>query len=480
MKKILFEIGQPISNVAQLSSVVSSNPNSESISKNLEKDLTKEQKTFIDISDELWVENKDLLSKLTNLIVDNGNSKPKSVNFLKNEEFQELLKQFLNKLFEKKLISKEIYDEKINNIKLISDEEFKKIVLQLSEFSFEESVLKKKILWEVPEELKFKNNNKFVLLDENKKYRLNFVTGDKNTKALSLTYQKVKEKIDQMVMLKELMNEWKAANVTKAIALKRALGLSASSILWNSLSISFDRIISTAGAFGAFLTSVLSMDSYKQMTEIEKDIENAEKRVEEYSKWFFNMGDPFKLLKELQSDISTHASLVNSSIGLVSSSFRFLNKELPKNFLGKFLKGWEKVTTTKTFVRFNLGNDFLAIWLNKDEEERTIEKIEYISQKEKEIDDLLEILNKQLDSLKQDKWVVINETRQTDYYFNRGRGGRNKVFRNLKSGEEKTLDEMLKYSKSQLKKWGLQKVHHPKKGWYIRTIPNKIKEDNLG
>ncbi|BBU47973.1 hypothetical protein [Mycoplasmopsis felis] len=62
-----------------------------------------------------------------------------------------------------------------------------------------------------------------------------------------------------------------------------------------------------------------------------------------------------------------------------------------------------------------------------------------------------------------------------------GAGGKNLVFKNLKTNEEKILNEILSLSNLELEKYNMIKIFNSKLNeWYIRKLPNKNKEDNLG
>ncbi|MFV8468610.1 hypothetical protein ACNQ2K_02980 [Mycoplasma sp. VS292A] len=98
----------------------------------------------------------------------------------------------------------------------------------------------------------------------------------------------------------------------------------------------------------------------------------------------------------------------------------------------------------------------------------------------KELDKLLFDFSSNLSKIEKVEWVVVDETPLDKKYDEGGIGGKNTVFKNLKTGEVKTLDQMLKMSKIQLYSYGLIKVHSQTRGWYIKKLPNKIKEDNLG
>ncbi|MEI2462294.1 hypothetical protein RRG54_02860 [Mycoplasmopsis felis] len=67
-------------------------------------------------------------------------------------------------------------------------------------------------------------------------------------------------------------------------------------------------------------------------------------------------------------------------------------------------------------------------------------------------------MNNKVDSIKEVEWVVINESPKTDYYFNGGAGEKNLVFKNLKTNEEKTLNEMLSLSNLELEKYNMIKI----------------------
>ncbi|WP_134110275.1 hypothetical protein [Mycoplasmopsis mustelae] len=90
-------------------------------------------------------------------------------------------------------------------------------------------------------------------------------------------------------------------------------------------------------------------------------------------------------------------------------------------------------------------------------------------------------MSNKIDTLREVGWVVINETPQTDYYWRGGKGGKNTVFKNLKTGEILTIDEMIQKTDLELYILGLKKVFNPKLNeWYIRKLPNHTKKDNLG
>ncbi|WP_373440817.1 hypothetical protein [Metamycoplasma equirhinis] len=63
----------------------------------------------------------------------------------------------------------------------------------------------------------------------------------------------------------------------------------------------------------------------------------------------------------------------------------------------------------------------------------------------------------------------------------KGKGGKNIIFKNRKIGELFALDKLLSKPQYELNLLGLLKIFNPKLNeWYIRTLPNKSKLDNLG
>lgn len=109
-----------------------------------------------------------------------------------------------------------------------------------------------------------------------------------------------------------------------------------------------------------------------------------------------------------------------------------------------------------------------------NEIKQTIENQKIIYKKIIEINNYLKNINRV-------KWSVVDETKQTAPYEKGGTGGKNLKFKNLKTQEIFTLEQLLSYTKIQLNLLGLTKVYNPDlKEWYIKTLPNKILIDNLG
>jgi hypothetical protein len=69
-------------------------------------------------------------------------------------------------------------------------------------------------------------------------------------------------------------------------------------------------------------------------------------------------------------------------------------------------------------------------------------------------------INDYLSKAKLVKWVVVDETKQTDEYWRGGIGGKNLKFKNLETKKIFTLEELLSYTKMKLNLLGLTKVYN--------------------
>ncbi|MGZ9762930.1 hypothetical protein ACXYRK_02055 [Mycoplasma sp. AC1221] len=143
------------------------------------------------------------------------------------------------------------------------------------------------------------------------------------------------------------------------------------------------------------------------------------------------------------------------------------------SFASKLVKAIPSITFT--------GIDLASLGVSIDELNKLNKETVEIQKFLLNLTSKLNEINKYLDDIRKIEWVVMKETVQTDSYENGGTGGRNLLFKNLKTGEFKTIDQMLSVLEWQLYEWGLQKVYNPAKNiWYIRKLPNKTKLDNLG
>ncbi|UUD36479.1 hypothetical protein NPA08_01435 [Mycoplasmopsis citelli] len=228
----------------------------------------------------------------------------------------------------------------------------------------------------------------------------------------------------------------------------------------------------------SLVSSAISLSFQYTIEQIEKHINDIQNQIKKSVELYFGPHEVFNDFKNWHGKIWSRLSFTNEIISWVLS--HYIPGNFPQAWYDRYLFYLKKTTSLKTFHFISLGNDLLAIWLNVDEIKKLDKALDYLDSKEEEFKDALETLNSGIESLREDKWVVVKESRKSDYYSRGGKGGKNLLFKNLKTDEVKTLEEMLEYSREELKLWGLQKVYNHKTGWYIRSIPNKDKSDNLG
>lgn len=201
-----------------------------------------------------------------------------------------------------------------------------------------------------------------------------------------------------------------------------------------------------------------------------------------------------------------HLSLASFAIGAIQIALEMyvtelkqlnnnnqnLLKALSVAFRGYGQLGVEKLLS-KSYTRidkiygFNLTNKLniiLAIWSG-------IQNIRSAIASENEIRQMISLRDKMhtlskgfisrwINFRERNIFVVIEETKQHGDYHEDGYGGQNILFKNLDENKIYTLEEMLAMPNQYLLMYKLIKVHDKNKGWYIRSLPNDIKEDNLG
>ena len=201
-----------------------------------------------------------------------------------------------------------------------------------------------------------------------------------------------------------------------------------------------------------------------------------------------------------------HLSLASFAIGAIQIALEMyvtelkqlnnnnqnLLKALSVAFRGYGQLGVEKLLS-KSYTRIdkiygsnltNKLNIILAIWSG-------IQNIRSAMASENEIRQIISLRDKMhtlskglisrwINFRKRNVFVVIEETKQHGDYHEDGYGGQNILFKNLDENKIYTLEEMLAMPNQYLLMHKLIKVHDKNKGWYIRSLPNDIKEDNLG
>ena len=138
----------------------------------------------------------------------------------------------------------------------------------------------------------------------------------------------------------------------------------------------------------------------------------------------------------------------------------------------------------KKFFDNNIPNpvsSFISAAIDISSIVESVEQIRKTIENQKNIYKKTIEINNYLKNIESIKWSVVDETPQTAPYEEGGTGGKNLKYKNLKTQEIFTLEELLSYSKIKLNLLGLTKVYNSSlKEWYIKTLPNKILIDNLG
>ncbi|VEU74642.1 Uncharacterised protein [Mycoplasmopsis citelli] len=285
------------------------------------------------------------------------------------------------------------------------------------------------------------------------------ITEQEKSKLTSLIFQDLKNKRNQLKILTEkLIPELKYWVYQKYVNLNFAFIPSVGSVLSTGATLSNKIELATKfkAVAAGFAFSGVSLALHYKMSEIEKNIEKLQEKIRKYIKLFFENNNKFiDIFGKWHDKIWSHTSYGYNAISLIL--FDYSPKNFPIKWYDKFLNSLKKGVEFKALGLLSLGNDIIAILLNRGEEAKTEQALKYIQNKENELKNILEDLNKKIESWEEEKWVVINETHQTNDYSCGGRGGRNLIFRNTKTNEEKTIDQMLRYSKEELKVWGSSK-----------------------
>ncbi|WP_027334939.1 hypothetical protein [Mycoplasmopsis felifaucium] len=188
-----------------------------------------------------------------------------------------------------------------------------------------------------------------------------------------------------------------------------------------------------------------------------------------YKNHLKNVQDTIKFLKNVEnmppSDVIK--KIVKITLNINYEAFSTYTKNVIPKF-AKFLKYADVISNFYSAIE-----SFNSVY-------NDIKFLETLSQDNKEATNTLKNLADKITNMKKVKWTVLHETPLDNYYILGGTGGINQIFKNIETGEILRLDQMLKFSKFELYSMGLTKARHPKTGWYIRTLPNKTKADNLG
>ncbi|UUD36366.1 hypothetical protein NPA08_00815 [Mycoplasmopsis citelli] len=362
------------------------------------------------------------------------------------------------------IISQEQYDKYSNQV--ISDEAWDKIKNGIIHY-FEK--LKNNAVINKEKESDFDKNHEIVTLDDKKGYQLNLIKGEENSKGFAYIYEKFKNLSNQIILIRnEIRNEIR--NNLKYWTEVKADWIYAKLIISGAATASYIPInpFYSAGSFLGGYIAGLIIDA--RVSKIDRNIMLAEEKIKNYTE-FLKEKDPLIKVKNIYNTAWSNISLTTNSINLGSA---LLEKFGKVGKLANTLKSISKILSSGVFKSISFFGDLVSIGFTLDDYLKVNNRISYINNLEREYNDLLKEFLKALNGLKVYKWVVIHETKQTNYYWKGGRGGRNLVFKNLQTEEVKTIDEMLKYSDWELRAWGLQRVRDRKKR---RIYKNNTKQN---
>ncbi|MEA4276383.1 hypothetical protein [Mycoplasma sp. 21DD0573] len=129
---------------------------------------------------------------------------------------------------------------------------------------------------------------------------------------------------------------------------------------------------------------------------------------------------------------------------------------------------------------FSLGSTAISLASGVVGLVETSKDLDASLKKQNALSDRIAGFSNQMSKMETIEWVVIDETKLDKPYNEFERGGKNRYFFNLKIKQTSHLSHFLNVSKRELGMNGFIKVKSKTRGQYIKRIPNKTKEDNLG
>ncbi|MEA4162748.1 MULTISPECIES: hypothetical protein [unclassified Mycoplasma] len=129
---------------------------------------------------------------------------------------------------------------------------------------------------------------------------------------------------------------------------------------------------------------------------------------------------------------------------------------------------------------FSLGSSAISLASGVVDLVETGKDLDANLKKQNALLDRIAGFSNQMSKMEKIEWVVIDETKLDKPYNEGGRGGKNQYFFNLKTKQTRHLSHFLNMSRQELAMNGFIKVKSKTRGQYIKRIPNKTKEDNLG
>ncbi|ENY70125.1 Hypothetical protein, predicted transmembrane protein [Mycoplasmopsis bovigenitalium 51080] len=394
------------------------------------------------------VENKGLFNNIADKINDTKLSTKKVIDSIDNQNLDNLFELVVSSIQNSTLVDKEKLIEKF----IQNKEEFKaKFRENISNYS---KLIKNHIKNSKKEiTYKIKQINSSI---KDSKWKIND-DGTISSKFLLSEYEKLNDHLSilkgAVVSVQEIitnLQSWKVACTTLgAASALTSTGLWIASLLFNP-TLAIGAIAATAVSSGFVIASSIISNAIQYNVEL---IKNSNKLI----KALYTKDNDLNIIS-----FTTTAPTILGSIIKIYELVRDIDISPGLNTVGN--------------LALSIANSIFKI---KDLAVSIIELNHYKENVEK-TSKIAEEFMERVKNIERIGWVVLNETPLSDYYYKGGIGGKNTHFKNLKTGEIKTLDEMLKYSNFELSSFGLQRVKHPKKGIYLRKIKNNILEDNLG
>ncbi|MGZ9763213.1 hypothetical protein ACXYRP_02905 [Mycoplasma sp. 5912] len=471
MKNIIFKIGDVTSGLNGLTGINNNDVKFETsfpkIMEHPDKDLNIE---YIEkLSKNIFKNKENILDKISEGIIKKNKSINKPISEISLDDYKEIMNNFLDIYKTNNLITKD-QQENINNY--LNETGYKKfkneLIKSLNTFKSGVHTVKKEVA-------KLNNNESTIqrtVLDANNGYVINIDSNEMNSKNLTKQFFELESKSQDIKQIYIDINDnilW-YNNIIKRL-LNAQIAMSAVSIF-----SFFAGIFSFGlGFFGTALSAGASIG-------LSVAISILESRRDKYIKNHKLLSEIFEFPKKS----STDEALSGYSYGKnVISGWTWNVFSAVKNYKGKF---WaiEKVPYKTFFKKAFLHTtgfvlDSIDIYLTKREIDSMEDKNKKINNFLSELENQLQTIAINLENIKRVEWVVVKETPLDKPYNQGGKGGKNLVFKNLKTSEVLTLEQMLAKHDWMLYAWGMQKIYNKKLNeWYIRKLPNKTKTDNLG
>ncbi|WP_027332605.1 hypothetical protein [Mycoplasmopsis gallinarum] len=337
------------------------------------------------------------------------------------------------------------------------------IITEYKKYLIKDLLSKREIL---VKEFKSNKNLKFDYVETEDKNYIN-LDSEISSKKIFYSASKIKEQLNEIK--KEIEPLIKQAKEKEEIIIKLnkyLIGLSSTSIGSAILTI-FCPFFAAPTAISAYASTAIS----SFIIYLKKEVNIIYETINRINKFFINKIDK----KNVEKDVIN--IVLSISVGLR---------------LSRYIQAFKISEENKAELDFSIPAVFDAIitigqagyqlYCSSEDIKESNNNINKLFEMEKKLFENILKTEMSIEKIKsQNTFIVIGETPLTDEYKNGGKGGKNILFKNIKENKNYTLEEMLSKSKEELYLYNLIKVYNSKLDeWYIRSLPNKIKEDNLG